>query len=262
MKTKLIESFNNAYDYIERNNTTILTGLGIAGVVGTAVLAVKGKPKADKLLKEKEEYKRLHYNEDLTRFETFLAVVPAYIPAILMGVGTSACILGAHNISKEREAALISAYSYLNTSYNEYKDKVKELFGEEKEQQVRDAIAQSHKTIKKEEDTLLLYDEYGKRYFNISPAKYNDALYKLNRMYNFTGEMTLNNFYEFFDLDPIPGGDVLGWSALKDFECTGISWIDVTLRPMEMPDDCECFAMEYNVEPSDDIASWINNLPY
>ena len=179
-----------------------------------------------------------------------------------MGVGTSACILGAHNISKEREAALISAYSYLNTSYNEYKDKVKELFGEEKEQQVRDAIAQSHKTIEKEEDTLLLYDEYGKRYFNISPAKYNDALYKLNRMYNFTGEMTLNNFYEFFDLDPIPGGDILGWSALKDFECTGISWIDVTLRPMEMPDDCECFAMEYNVEPSDDIASWINNLPY
>ena len=41
------------------------TTLGkIAGVVGTAVLAVKGKPKADKLLKEKKEYKRLHYNEE------------------------------------------------------------------------------------------------------------------------------------------------------------------------------------------------------
>lgn len=262
MKMKMIEGFSNACNYIEKNNTAILTGLGVAGVVGTAVLAVKGKPKADKLLKEKKEYKRLHYNEELTRFESFLAVVPAYLPAILMGIGTSACILGSHHISKEREAALISAYSYLNTSYNEYKDKVKELFGEEKEQQVRDAIARDHQNVEKEEDMLLIYDEFGKRYFNISQAKYNDALYKLNRMYNFTGEMKLNDFYEFFGLDPIPGGDILGWSALKDFECTGISWIDVKLRPMEMVDNCECFVMEYNVEPSDDIANWISTLPY
>ena len=130
MKMKMIETFSNACNYVEKNNTAILTGLGVAGVVGTAVLAVKSKPKADKLLKEKKEYKRLHYNEELTRFESFLAVVPAYLPAILMGIGTSACILGSHHISKEREADLISAYSYLNTSYNEYKDKVKKLFGE------------------------------------------------------------------------------------------------------------------------------------
>lgn len=262
MKKETIQSLVKVSNYIDDNKATILTYMGVAGVVGTAVLAVKNKPKADKLLKEKKEYKRLHYNEELTRFESFLAVVPAYLPAILMGIGTSACILGSHHISKEREAALISAYSYLNTSYNEYKDKVKELFGEEKEQQVRDAIAKDHQNVGKEEDMLLLYDEFGKRYFNISQAKYNDALYQLNRMYNFTGEMKLNDFYEFFDLDPIPGGDILGWSALKDFECTGISWIDVKLRPMEMVDNCECFVMEYNVEPSDDIASWINTLPY
>lgn len=262
MKKETIQSLVKVSNYIDDNKVTILTYMGVAGVVGTAVLAVKSKPKADKLLKEKKEYKRLHYNEELTRFESFLAVVPAYLPAILMGIGTSACILGSHHISKEREAALISAYSYLNTSYNEYKDKVKELFGEEKEQQVRDAIAKDHQNVGKEEDMLLLYDEFGKRYFNISQAKYNDALYQINRMYNFTGEMKLNDFYEFFDLDPIPGGDILGWSALKDFECTGISWIDVKLRPMEMVDNCECFVMEYNVEPSDDIASWISTLPY
>ena len=262
MKKETIQSLVKVSNYIDDNKATILTYMGVAGVVGTAVLAVKSKPKADKLLKEKKEYKRLHYNEELTRFESFLAVVPAYLPAILMGIGTSACILGSHHISKEREAALISAYSYLNTSYNEYKDKVKELFGEEKEQQVRDAIAKDHQNVGKEEDMLLLYDEFGKRYFNISQAKYSDALYQINRMYNFTGEMKLNDFYEFFDLDPIPGGDILGWSALKDFECTGISWIDVKLRPMEMVDNCECFVMEYNVEPSDDIASWISTLPY
>ena len=69
--------------------------------------------------------------------------------------------------------------------------------------------------------------------------------------------MTLNNFYEFFDLDPIPGGDILGWSALKDYECCGISWIDVRLEKMEMIDDMEAYCMMYNVDPSDDYGCWV-----
>ena len=111
---------------------------------------------------------------------------------------------------------------------------------------------------KPEEEKLLIYDDYGKRYFRIEPTKYQDALYQLNRMYNFTGEMTLNNFYEFFDLDPIPGGDILGWSALKDYECCGISWIDVRLEKMDMIDDMEAYCMMYNVEPSDDYGCWVS----
>lgn len=260
MKKELVQKFVKAGNYLERNNTTILSCMGVAGVFGTAYLAVKAKPKADQLLEEKADYKWHHYATELTRFEKFLAVVPAYIPTVLMGMGTAACILGANHISKEKEAMLTSAYAYLNCNYNEYRKKVKELFGEEGERQVREAIAKDHAVQNKpdEEEKLLIYDDYGKRYFQIEPTKYQDALYQLNRMYNFTGEMTLNNFYEFFDLDPIPGGDILGWSALKDYECCGISWIDVRLEKMEMIDDMDAYVMLYNVDPSDDYGCWVS----
>lgn len=260
MKKETIQKFVTASNYIDDNKATILTYMGVAGVFGTAYLATKAKTKAEELLVEKTVYKIQNYGEDLTRFERFLAVAPAYIPTALMGMGTIACILGANQINKEKQAMLTSAYAYLNYSYNEYRNKVKELFGEEGERQVREAIAKDRIPEEKpEEEKLLIYDDYGKRYFRIEPTKYQDALYQLNRMYNFTGEMTLNNFYEFFDLDPIPGGDILGWSALKDYECCGISWIDVRLEKMEMIDDMEAYCMMYNVDPSDDYGCWVTN---
>lgn len=260
MKREVMQKIVRTCNYIEKHDTTILSYMAVAGVCSTAYLAVKAKPKAERLLKEKYEYKNAYYGEELTPFERFLAVTPAYLPAALMGMGTIACILGANHISKEKEAMLTSAYAYLNCNYNEYRKKVKELFGEEGERQVREAIAKDHKeNVQPEEEKLLIYDDYGKRYFRIEPTKYQDALYQLNRMYNFTGEMTLNNFYEFFDLDPIPGGDILGWSALKDYECCGISWIDVRLEKMEMIDDMEAYCMMYNVDPSDDYGCWVTN---
>ena len=258
MKKESVQSIVRVSNYIDEHKATILTYMGVAGVFGTAYLAAKAKPKAEELLAEKYEYKNAYYGEELTRFEQFLAVAPAYIPTVLMGMGTIACILGANHINQEKQAMLTSAYAYLNCNYNEYRRKVKEIFGEEGERQVREAIAKDHlPQDKSEEEKLLIYDDYGKRYFRIEPTKYQDALYQLNRMYNFTGEMTLNNFYEFFDLDPIPGGDILGWSALKDYECCGISWIDVRLEKMDMIDDMDAYVMLYNVDPSDDYGCWV-----
>ena len=42
---------------------------------------------------------------------------------------------------KRQQAALTSAYALLNDSYNNYKDKLKELYGEEAHQKIVDAIA-------------------------------------------------------------------------------------------------------------------------
>ena len=44
-------------------------------------------------------------------------------------------------LSKRQQAALTSAYALLNDSYNNYKDKLKELYGEEAHQKIVDAIA-------------------------------------------------------------------------------------------------------------------------
>ena len=99
--------------FIKRNASTILTGLGAAGVLATAIVTAKEAPKALSLLEAAKETK----GEKLTKWEKVKIAGPAYIPAIITGAATAACIFGSNVISKRQQATLISAYVLLDNSY-------------------------------------------------------------------------------------------------------------------------------------------------
>lgn len=241
------------------NGTTILTGLGLVGVASTAILTAKATPKALDILEEKEQYKKEHYGKSLTRFEKFLAVIPPYLPAILMGTATGACILGVNQMHKNKEAALMSAYAVLNNSYKEYQHKVKEIFGEAGEKKVREEIEKDkflHEKYGSVDEKKLFYDEFSNRYFEMSLFELQVAVYDVNRIYNHIGELTLNEFYEFINLKPTDLGDKIGWNAAKDWECNNFSWIHVYLQEIETPDNLEVLAIKFNIDPSDDFQDW------
>lgn len=245
--------------YINKNSANILTGLGMAGVVTTAVLAVKETPKAMKLLEDREKIKMEKYNESLTKLEKALVVAPVYFPAILMGATTMSCIYGANHINKKQQAILTGAYSYLSSCYDDYRDKVKELYGEDADKKVKEEIAKDiyfETTGEEREDTNLYFDEYSNRYFNLNPNDLPNILYDINKMYNFTGELTLNNVYEFLGLEPTDFGATVGWSATKDWECNGFSWIDIQMDPLDFPDNLACGVLTFNIEPSTDYYQW------
>jgi hypothetical protein len=123
--------------FLKRNGSTILTCIGAAGTIGTAILAAKATPKAILLIEEAEKEKE----EELTKLETVCVAAQAYIPSVVMGISTLVCIFGANSLNKRQQAALTSAYALLNTSYKEYKDKFKELYGEEASNRVIEEIA-------------------------------------------------------------------------------------------------------------------------
>ena len=122
--------------FIKRNGATILSVVGAAGVIGTAVLAVKATPKALTLLDLAKKEK----GEKLTKLEVVKIAGPAYIPSILMGVSSIACIIGSNVLNKQKQAALVGAYTMLDQSYKEYKNKVVELYGAEADQAVEEEI--------------------------------------------------------------------------------------------------------------------------
>lgn len=83
----------------------------------TAVMAVKATPKALRLIEEAEKEK----GKKLTKTETVKVAWTPYIPTVLVGASTIACIFGANVLNKRRQAALMSAYALLDSSYKEYK---------------------------------------------------------------------------------------------------------------------------------------------
>lgn len=123
--------------FLKRNSSNILTCIGAIGVIATSVTAVKSTPKAMLLLDKAKEEK----GEDLTKLEIVRVAGPGYIPSIVMGVSTIACIFGANALNKHQQATIMSAYALLDNSYKEYKNKVKEVLGEEVDYKVREEIA-------------------------------------------------------------------------------------------------------------------------
>ena len=250
---------NKIKNFCDQNGMNILTGLGVVGVATTAVLAAKATPKALELLQEKDEYKQEAYGEPLTKFEKVLAMAPAYIPAVLTGLATVSCIVGMNRVSYTKQASLISAYTYLNSSYEEYRRKVKEVFGEEGEAKVRAELGREIELYEKYgslHEPRLFYDEISNRYFEMSMYEMKEAEYNMNRMFNFLGALKLNEVYEFFNLGPTEYGESVGWAALRDWEVIGYSWIEATFDEITTHDGLQAFAIRFNMQPTKDYLQW------
>ncbi len=144
--------------------STALTYVGAFGVIATAIATAKSIPKAETLLRKAEEEK----GEELTKLETVKVATPAYIPAIIIGASTIACVVGANVLNKQQQAALMSAYALLDNSYKEYRGKVAELYGKDADDQVKVELAKDEyedikETVSGEKD--LFFDFSTMQYF-------------------------------------------------------------------------------------------------
>ena len=255
----------NARLFIKHNASTILTCLGGVGVVATTITAVKATPKALCLIEEAE----LEKGEELTKWEKVKIVAPGYIPTVGLGISTIACVFGAHILNRNQQAALMSAYALVDQSYKDYRRKLKELYGEEVDREVREASA-----IEKAEDVgvrgsylgtncdlaleenngepQVFYDEHSGRYFESTIEQVLTAEYYLNRNYILRGYSYLNEFYEFLGIEETDYGSVLGWAPNDD----GMYWIDFNHRKLESEEGKDVYIIEMPFEPTYDFLEY------
>ena len=234
--------------FFKKNASTILTCVGGAGVIATSVTAVKATPKALALLENAKEEK----GEELTKKEKIKIVGPAYIPAVLIGVSTIACIFGANALNKRRQAVLMSAYALLDNSYKDYKKKVEELYGEDADGHVKEEIAKDkyeENPHPVEDGMQLFYDEFSQRYFNATTEQVLRAEHEINRMLSTDYGIYLNEFYELLGIDRVDYGDYFGWSAGEITESYGYCWIDFHHKKVIMDDGLECTIISMDMEP-------------
>ena len=240
---------NKSQAFLKRNSSTILTCVGAAGVIATAVTAVKATPKAMALLDHAKEEK----GEELTTFETVKIAGPAYIPSVVLGVSTLACIFGANLLSKQGQASLMSAYALVDRSYKDYRKKVSELYGEEAGSKIRAGIAkdkyeeQPHQEIA--DGNRLYYDYYSGRYFEASPTLVKTAEYELNRKLMLDDCAYLNEWYYLLDLEPLEHGLDFGWSTCANSDMYWQTWVDFHHEKVVMDDGLECIIISFMQEP-------------
>lgn len=222
--------FKSAQAAVVKHSPEILTGIGIAGMIATTVLAVKATPKALKLIEEKKQEEN---TDQLMPIETVKTAWKCYIPAAVTGAASIVCLIGASSVSLRRNAALAAAYKLSETALTEYREQVVETIGEKKEQTIREKVSQKQieKTpvstnevyITGEGETLFL-EPLSKRYFksDIERVRRVENLLNKQMLHDFCGVASLNEFYDELGLERTDTGDILGWNTerLIDLDIT------------------------------------------
>ena len=236
-----------------KHSPEILTGIGIAGMIGSTVLAVKATPKALQLIENEKEELKTNY---LTPKETIKATWKCYIPAVVSGASGVACLIGANTVHTKRIAAITTAYTLSESYLKDYKEKVIETIGEKKEKTIREKMASDRiekRTISPTEivitdkgDTLFL-DPVSDRIFRSDIESVHRAVNKVNYIMThdpFEGSATLSDFYDELGLGRTSISDKLGWNYSN-----GAGLLEVELHPAEK-DGKPCFMLDYNYAPT------------
>ncbi len=235
---------------VKKHSPTILTGVGIAGMITTTILAVQATPKALRLLEEKKA--DISESEKLPPIEAVKAAWKVYVPAVLTGILSTVCLIGANSVNQRRGAALAAAYSLSESALKEYREKVVETIGKKKEQAIRDDIAKDRvaanpvrEVVVTDRGSTLCYDSLSGRYFKSDIETLRRTVNDLNRRMRDEMFISLNDFYcavDNPDLSPTKLGDRLGWNIDKGY-------IDLGFSSQLTADGTPCLVLDYTVVP-------------
>lgn len=247
-KLKFTNISKNIRVTLKKHSPEILTGIGIAGMITTTVLAVKSTPKALVLIEKK---KAKIETDKLRPFETVKTTWICYVPSAVTCFISILCLVGASSVNTKRNAALATAYALSESAIKEYRDKVIETIGEKKEQSVRDAIAKdkiernpigNNEVIITEKGNTLCYDVLSGRYFNSDIDKIKKAVIEINHDLLNNEYVSLNDFYYEIGLSNTKIGDQIGWNVEN-------GKIDISYSSQLSEDGTPCLVINYLVEP-------------
>lgn len=250
------------------NSPAILSGIAVGGVIATAILAVRATPKALDCIADAQDHKAEYFDpaakeenpglkEDLTPVETIKVVWKLYIPAAAAGVASIACIIGASQIGARRNAALVGAYSLVDTAFREYKDEVMHQIGTAKERKVVDQVAVNQMERSPATDSQVIitgggdqmcYDTLTGRYFRSDIELIRRAENEINRRVLADMYAAHNEFYDLLGLAQTTIGDELGWNIDNLIELVFTSHL--------APDGVPCLAISYARLPRKDYGKF------
>jgi hypothetical protein len=233
----------------QKHSPTILFVGGVVGVVASTVMACRATLEVEALLDEADhdrqrantlvhrDYSERDRVQDHTKIKirTTGKIVRLYAPAATVGAISIAALSGSHVILTKRNAAVMAAYSALDKGFKDYRQRVREELGDDKDSQFR--YGSEARTVVEETDKgsttrkieglpegwepsiyARVFDqqsqswdphpEYNLAFVNAQQNHFNNKL-------RANGHVFLNEVYDAFGLRRSKEGAVVGWVLSK-----------------------------------------------
>lgn len=192
----------------------ILTGLGLVGVVTTAILSYQAGKKGGK--------KRM-------------------AAAVISGAATGVAIVAGHNMEAARLNAALGASSLALAKLDALQNKVEEKYGKEGLEELQDEIASEEvmkSDVKVSPDKRIWHEAYLGVTFEATELEVLAAEYELNRVFILRGYSSMLDFYKMLGIEDkiknveLDACEMYGWSFDTATEW-GYEWIDFTHRDIQ-----------------------------
>lgn len=254
--TKVSRSFNRASFQVKKYSPEILVVAGVIGTVTSAVMACKATTKINTILdKSKNDIDLIHtaleHPETLTEeytvedskkdlaivyARTGVEIVKLYAPSVALGALSITSMLASNNILRKRNIALAAAYTTVDKTFKQYRNRVVERFGKELDRELRYNIRakeiEESVTNDKGENEIVKktvavvddpneYSDYARFFDDGCTGWEKDAEYNLmflkhqqnhaNDLLRTNGYLFLNDVYDMLGIPRTKAGQVVGW---------------------------------------------------
>ena len=258
---------------IQAKSPEILLAAGLIGCAGTVIMACKATTKLPELVADHEEMlDDIHEMEELTetyvdlgnepyeglvyskkdireeKVRAYAVIVRDYArlygPTVALGMLSGSAIVWSHNIKQKRYLGAVAAYNAAITTFDKYRERVREELGDEadqrfrygyKKEKVTDEIVDENGKKKKVKEDILTLDAgdpslYAVRFDCRNDNWQEDPYFALmflrvqeeyfQRKLNTRGHVILNEVYDALGFDQTQEGALVGWMQGKEDEPT------------------------------------------
>jgi hypothetical protein len=223
---------------VQKQSPHLLFAAGVAGIIGSTVLACRATMKLGNILDDAEneitsvktelKHRDGQYQKDLAYVYTknTMEVVRLYAPAVILGTASIAAITGSHIQLTRRNTALTAAYATVSAAYDNYRERVRHELGEDREQELYHGATIEKIKIDGKTTEIMTFDpnklsQYA-RFFDESSYQWNknaeiNKLFilaqqnYLNDLLHARGHVFLNEAYDALGLERSKAGQVVGW---------------------------------------------------
>ena len=231
----------------------LLLGVGIAGAIVTVVAACKATLKVNEVMEEhKEDLEKIDYavehpeeikegkeyteedakQDKIIRYkETVVEVVKAFAPVVILGTLSIGCMLKSNDILNKRNLSLAAAYTLLDQTFKEYRERAAKRFGEDVEKDLYYNLGEIEYTETDEngefkpttKEKIIIDSGQGyAKYFTRSNPDWDDnedfitmflraQQTTANNMLRKKGWLTLNDVYKLLNFKETKAGMMVGW---------------------------------------------------
>lgn len=234
---------------LKKNSPHLFFAGGLAGSIASTILACRATLKLESTLGEINEdikavklrkenpslavigrdYTERDYIQDLMFVygRTVKRMAKLYGPSVLLGVASTGALTGSHVQMTRRNSALTATGVALAKAYDEYRERVREEIGEDKELELHQALVKTQITVDGKKQNVLVPGDPStwppfSRVFDQNSSQWQKET-ELNHMYiksqeiyanhllNARGHVFLNEMYDVLGLPRSKEGAIVGW---------------------------------------------------